>query len=123
MPPVPAGTGWHQRDKVDAATSSSAATQDFPPSRSRTEKAGSSRWMVGMVIEMFLGVGHDAIDASLSVVQCMLMNTRWFRDRLKGIKLSQRGLAKLLDGDAAAVSYMLRGKRKMSLQEANRIGK
>lgn len=50
------------------------------------------------------------------------MNTRWFRDRLKTIELSQRGLAKLLDVDAAAVSYMLRGKRKMTLQEANRIG-
>lgn len=49
------------------------------------------------------------------------MNTRWFRDRLRGIELSQRGLAKLLDVDAAAVSYMLRGKRKMTLHEANRI--
>ncbi len=50
-----------------------------------------------MVIELFLGVDHGAIDATLSVVQSMPMNTRWFRDRLKGIELSQRGLAKLLD--------------------------
>jgi len=70
---------------------------------------------------MFLEVGHDAIDASMSVVQSRPMNTRWFRDRLRGIELSQRGLAKLLDVDAAAVSYMLRGKRKMSMGEANRI--
>lgn len=66
-------------------------------------------------------VEHVAVDATVSVVQCMPMNTRWFRDRLRSIELSQRGLAKLLDVDAAAVSYMLRGKRKMTLQEANRI--
>lgn len=66
-------------------------------------------------------IEQGAIDATWSVVQCTRMNTRWFRDRLKGIELSQRGLAKLLDVDAAAVSYMLRGKRKMTLQEANRI--
>ena len=66
-------------------------------------------------------IEQGAIDATWSVVQSMPMNTRWFRDRLKGIELSQRGLAKLLDVDAAAVSYMLRGKRKMTLQEANRI--
>jgi transcriptional regulator with XRE-family HTH domain len=77
--------------------------------------------MVGMVMDLFERVDHGAIDATLSVVQSMPMNTRWFRDRLKGIELSQRGLAKLLDVDAAAVSYMLRGKRKMSLHEANRI--
>jgi len=49
------------------------------------------------------------------------MNTKWFRERLETIELSQRGLAKLLKIDAAAVSYMLRGKRKMTLQEAHRI--
>lgn len=70
---------------------------------------------------MIVLIEHDALDASVSVVQSGPMNTRWFRDRLKGIELSQRGLAKLLDVDAAAVSYMLRGKRKMSLAEANRI--
>lgn len=66
-------------------------------------------------------VDHDAIDASMRIVHSRRMNTRWFRDRLRGIELSQRGLAKMLDIDAAAVSYMLRGKRKMTLQEANRI--
>lgn len=66
-------------------------------------------------------VDRDAIDASLRIVHSKRMNTKWFRDRLRGIELSQRGLAKLLDIDAAAVSYMLRGKRKMTLQEANRI--
>ena len=71
-------------------------------------------WMMNVV-------DHDAIDASMSVVQSRPMNTKWFRDRLRGIELSQRGLAKLLDVDAAAVSYMLRGQRKMTLQEANRI--
>lgn len=63
-------------------------------------------------------VDRDAIDASLRIVHSKRMNTKWFRDRLRGIELSQRGLAKLLDVDAAAVSYMLRGQRKMTLQEA-----
>lgn len=66
-------------------------------------------------------VDRDAIDAPLRIVHSKRMNTKWFRDRLRGIELSQRGLAKLLDVDAAAVSYMLRGKRKMTLVEANRI--
>lgn len=61
-----------------------------------------------------------AIDAPLSVCHFKDMNTKWFRERLRDIELSQRGLAKLLDVDAAAVSYMLRGKRRMTLQEANR---
>lgn len=107
MPPVPAGTGWHQRDKVDAATSSSAATEDFPPRRSRTEKAGSSRWMVGMVIELFLGVDHGAIDASMSVVQCMPMNTRWFKERLKGIELSKLGQPCAVDQTLIGKALML----------------
>lgn len=74
-----------------------------------------------MDMDSFFRVEHDAIDASLRIVHSSPMNTKWFRDRLRGIELSQRGLAKLLDIDAAAVSYMLRGQRKMTLQEANRI--
>lgn len=70
---------------------------------------------------LFSKVDHGAIDALMSVVQSIPMNTIWFRDRLKAMELSQRGLAKMLDIDAAAVSYMLRGQRKMTLQEANRI--
>lgn len=42
-------------------------------------------------------VDRDAIDASLRIVHSKRMNTKWFRDRLRGIELSQRGLAKLLD--------------------------
>ena len=64
-------------------------------------------------------VDHDAIDASMSVVQSRPMNTKWFWERLRGIELSQRGLTKLLDVDAAAVSYMLRGQRKMTLQDCS----
>lgn len=36
------------------------------------------------------------------------MNTEWFRQLLSTRKLSQRGLAKLLELDPAAVSLMLR---------------
>jgi transcriptional regulator with XRE-family HTH domain len=49
------------------------------------------------------------------------MNTEWFRDRLKQKKVSQRGLAKLLDIDPAAASLMLRAKRKMTSHEAHQI--
>ena len=49
------------------------------------------------------------------------MNTEWFRDRLKQKKISQRGLAKLLNIDPAAASLMLRAKRKMTTHEAHQI--
>lgn len=46
------------------------------------------------------------------------INTAWFRDKLAEKQLSQRGLAKLMGLDAAAVSLMLRGKREMRIAEA-----
>ena len=48
-------------------------------------------------------------------------NKNWFIDKLKAIKLSQRGLAKKMDLDPAAVSYMFNGKRDMSMDEAKSI--
>lgn len=77
--------------------------------------------MVGMDIFLLQMIEQGAIDATLSVVQSMPMNTKWFRDRLKGIELSQRGLAKLLDVDAAAVSYMLRGQRKTLSTDSGKL--
>lgn len=50
------------------------------------------------------------------------MNTEWFRQLMAARKLSQRGLAKLLSLDPAAVSLMMRGQRKMTSQEAHQIG-
>jgi plasmid maintenance system antidote protein VapI len=49
------------------------------------------------------------------------MNTEWFRQVLAAKKLSQRGLAKLMDLDPAAVSLMLRGQRKMTNEEAHQV--
>lgn len=49
------------------------------------------------------------------------INTKWFRERLADKKLSQRGLAKLLDLDPASVSLMLRGLRKMTNEEAHAV--
>ena len=46
------------------------------------------------------------------------INTEWFRDKLAEKQLSQRGLAKLMGLDAAAISLMLRGKREMRIAEA-----
>lgn len=49
------------------------------------------------------------------------IDTRWFQDRLADKRLSQRQLAARLQLDPAAVSLMLRGRRKMSVAEAAEI--
>lgn len=46
------------------------------------------------------------------------INQEWFKDRLRQLKLSQRQLAKKMDLDPASVSYMLSGKRRMTMDEA-----
>lgn len=51
----------------------------------------------------------------------MKANTKWFRDRLAERAMSVRGLAKKLELDPSAVSLTLRGRRKMTLAEANQI--
>jgi len=49
------------------------------------------------------------------------IDTQWFVDRLAQRDLSQRGLARLMGVDPAAVSLMLRGKRKITLEEAAQL--
>jgi len=49
------------------------------------------------------------------------MDNTWFKDRLADKKLSQRKLATMLDLDAAAVSLMFRGMRRMTPHEAHQI--
>lgn len=51
------------------------------------------------------------------------VDTRWFQNHLADVSMSQRRLAKVLGVDAAAVSLMLRGKRKMSAAEAAEIAR
>jgi transcriptional regulator with XRE-family HTH domain len=51
------------------------------------------------------------------------VDTRWFRDRLADCKLSQRGLARAMGLDPAAVSLTLRGKREMKIAEAAQIAR
>jgi len=51
----------------------------------------------------------------------MAIDTQWFIERLADRKMSQRGLAKLMGIDAAAVSLMLRGRRRMTLEDAAQI--
>lgn len=51
----------------------------------------------------------------------MAVDTKWFRDRIADQRMSQRGLARHLGLDAAAVSLMLRGKREMKIAEAAAI--
>lgn len=49
------------------------------------------------------------------------INKNWFQDKLRSLGISQRGLAKKISIDPAAVSYMLAGKRGMSMDEAKSI--
>lgn len=50
-----------------------------------------------------------------------MINTIWFKTQLWNKKITQKKLAKLLDIDPAAISCLLNGKRKMSVQEAKKI--
>lgn len=45
----------------------------------------------------------------------------WFRDRLRDIQMSQRGLAKNLKLDPSAITLMLRGERRITSSEAQEI--
>lgn len=53
----------------------------------------------------------------------MAVDTKWFRNRLSDQRMSQRGLARQLGLDPAAVSLMLRGKREMKIAEAAAIAR
>lgn len=53
----------------------------------------------------------------------MAVDTAWFRGRLADQKMSQRGLARQLGLDPAAVSLTLRGKREMKIAEAAAIAR
>lgn len=49
------------------------------------------------------------------------MDTTWFKARLQEARISQRGLAKLIGVDPAAVSLTFNGRRKLQLKEAGAI--
>jgi plasmid maintenance system antidote protein VapI len=49
------------------------------------------------------------------------VNTDWFRAKLAERELSMRGLAKKMELDPASISLMLRGMRRMTTAEANKI--
>lgn len=51
------------------------------------------------------------------------VNTKWFKDRLADRRMSQRGLARQLGMDAAAISLTLRGRREMKIAEAAAIAR
>ena len=53
----------------------------------------------------------------------MKMDMGWFRDRLADRGMEQQDLAKALDLDPAAISHMLRGRRRMQVSEATIIAK
>ncbi len=49
------------------------------------------------------------------------INKAWFREHLARIGMSQRTLAKRIGVDPAAISYMLGGRRKMTMDDAQKI--
>ena len=49
------------------------------------------------------------------------IDQNWFKEKLKSIGVSQRQLAKKMGLDPASVSYMLSGKRRMTMDEAHAI--
>ena len=59
----------------------------------------------------------------LEIVKSDGVDTRWFQNRLADKRLSQRKLASHLHLDPAAVSLMIRGKRKISAAEAAEIAR
>jgi transcriptional regulator with XRE-family HTH domain len=53
----------------------------------------------------------------------MSIESRWFQNLLADRRMSQRGLAKKLGLDPAAVSLMFRGKRRMQMHEAAEVAR
>lgn len=51
------------------------------------------------------------------------MLTKWFRDQLSYLDMTQKDLARHLEIDPSSVSLMFQGKRKMSMKEANQMAK
>ena len=54
---------------------------------------------------------YSANQNQMGAVVAKKVNARWFQDRLADKKLSQRGFAKLIDLDPAALTYAIHGKR------------
>lgn len=60
-------------------------------------------------------------DVDITAMGNSTINKTWFREQLSRMGLSQRQLAKRINLDPAAVSYMFAGKRNMSMDEAKAI--
>ena len=58
---------------------------------------------------------------ALSSTKDQMINKEWFVERLREKKISQRQLAKKLSLDPAAITYMLKGERRMTQEEAKNI--
>lgn len=71
------------------------------------------------MLDVLLGIPqHDEL---FRRQQQAMINQEWFQDRLRQLKISQRQLAKRINIDPASVSYMLSGKRRMTMDEAKKI--
>lgn len=98
-----------------------------PPNKSTTRRAGCMTCLEWAMCE----ISDVQNNVNLTTLDCMLVraqhdgmpeiNQEWFKERLRQVKLSQRQLAKKMDLDPASVSYMLSGKRAMSMEEARQL--
>lgn len=71
------------------------------------------------MLDLLLGLPqHDEL---FQKPQLLMLNKDWFTDRLRQLHISQRQLAKKIGIDPASMSYMLSGKRGMSMEDAKAI--
>lgn len=71
--------------------------------------------------EMLGTAQHDVITKRATAQMPTNVNQEWFKEKLRHVKISQRQLAKKMGLDPASVSYMLSGKRSMSMNEAQSL--
>jgi len=77
--------------------------------------------MIITVVDSMLRLPQYVIGNANSTTQGEIINKAWFKEQLVRHKVSQRALAKRIGVDPAAISYMLSGTRRMSMDEAKAI--
>ena len=115
-----------QRDTQDGFSVKARAVARTPPKAVMTREAGvlDGLFIAQQNIDLHITLQIDEACAPMRSMQCncgMSIDTAWFTNRLAERHMSQRQLAKLMGVDAAAVSLMLRGKRRMTVEEASQI--
>jgi hypothetical protein len=77
--------------------------------------------MIITAVDFMLRLPHYHRPDDTKTTQGEIINKQWFVEQLESHKISQRGLAKKIGVDPAAISYTLSGSRKMTMPEAKAI--